>query len=186
VRRKLEVVAEEQDAKDAPTETELSAYLAKHAERFTSPATASFDQIVLDAGEAEGDVERAAAAAKSALLRGADPSRIGRASMLPVQVKASRLDLVAREFGPTFAGQLEKLPAHEWIGPIRSDFGAHLVRVAEFVPGALPPLEAVRTAVTRQWEDERRAVARSESYRKVRERYEVVIEGKQMPSVATR
>ena len=186
LRQKFEVMIEEQDASETPTDADLDAYLTQYAQRFTLPGTVSFDQVVLDVGASPADAERAAAAAKSALLRGADPTRSGRASMLPVHVPASRLDLVGRDFGAEFAGQIEKLPMNEWTGPVRSAFGAHLVRVTARVPGALPPLDAVRTSVARERENERRTAARSESYRKLRERYDVVIESPPSPAVANR
>jgi parvulin-like peptidyl-prolyl isomerase len=186
LRQKFEVMAEEQDAHEVPTEADLSAYLATHADRFAQPATISFDQVALDVDGTAVDGERAAARAKIAIRDGADPAKLGRASMLPGRVDNSRLDLVAREFGTTFAESLSKLPTNEWSGPVRSAFGAHLVRVTAYVPGALPPLERVRVAVAREWENERRAAARTESYRKLREHYHVVIEAAQPPLIAAR
>ena len=186
LRQKFEVMAEEQDAHEAPTEADLSRYLAKHADRFTSSATVSFDQTVVDVAGPAADGERAAALAKTKILQGADPAKLGRMSMLPSHVDSTRLDLVAREFGTAFAESLAKLPTNEWTGPVRSAFGTHLVRVTAYAPGTLPPLETVRAAVAREWENERRLAARTESYRKLRERYRVVIEASQTPSIAAR
>jgi parvulin-like peptidyl-prolyl isomerase len=186
LRQKFEVIAEEQDVLGAPTDADLAAYLAKHADRFTPPATVSFEQIVLDASGTATDGERAASLAKTALQQGAAPAKLGRASMLPGIVNSTRLDLIAREFGATFADQLAKLPPNEWSGPVRSAFGVHLVRLTGYAPGSLPPLEIVRTAVAREWENERRAATRAESYRKLRDHYDVVIEAAPAPSVAAR
>jgi len=58
------------------------------------------------------------------------------------------------------------------------------VRMIAYVPGAVPRLETVRAAVAREWENERRVAARTESYRKLRERYNVVIEARQRSSAA--
>jgi len=178
LRQRFEVIAEEHDARDAPTDADLTAYLAQHAERFTPPAIVSFDQIVLDGAGTEVDGDRVAAFTKTALQRGVDPAKLGRASMLPSRVESMRLDLVIRQFGAGFAGQLAALHSNEWTGPLRSPFGAHLVRVTSYAPGALPPLDAVRVAVAREWENERRVAALTETYRNARERYEVVVEAK--------
>jgi hypothetical protein len=51
-----------------------------------------------------------------------------------------------------------------------------LVRVSARTPAALPPLDDVRQQVAREWESARRERARSVSYRKLRDRYDVVIE----------
>jgi hypothetical protein len=52
------------------------------------------------------------------------------------------------------------------------------VRVTAREPAARPELGAVRQAVARDWEGERRESARDENYRKLRARYTVVIEAK--------
>jgi hypothetical protein len=186
LRQKFEVMAEEQNAHEAPTDADLSAYLARHADRFTSPATLSFDQIVLDVAETGGDDGVAATLAKTAIEHGADPAKIGRVSMLPSRVDRAQLDLVAREFGTAFAEGLRTLPINQWTGPFRSAFGVHLVRVTAYAPGAVPPLATVRDAVAREWENERRVAARTESYRKLREHYHVMIEASPASPVAAR
>jgi hypothetical protein len=178
LRQRFEVVAEEQGARGAPTEADLAAYLARHPDRFTTPATVSFDQIVLGGADTASDGERAAAFTRTALQRGGDPAKLGRASMLPNHVDSMGTDLVARVFGTAFADELTKLPPNEWAGPVHSSFGSHLVRVTGYAPGALPSLEAVRAAVARECENERRVAARAETYRSARARYDIVIEGK--------
>jgi len=78
------------------------------------------------------------------------------------------------------------LPTNEWTGPVSSPFGVHLVRVSGYVPGVVPPLETVRIAVAREWENERRVAARTEAYRKLRERYQVKVEPSRASSIAAR
>jgi len=85
-------------------------------------------------------------------------------------------DLVARDFGASFAAVLEKLPIGEWVGPIDSSFGAHYVRVSDRTPAAAPQLAAVRDHVVREWENDRRQRARNDAYTKMRGEYRVSIE----------
>ena len=87
-------------------------------------------------------------------------------------------DLVARDFGASFAAALEKVPVGEWVGPIDSSFGAHYVRVSDRTPAAAPQLAAVRDHVVREWENERRQRARNDAYTKMRGEYQVSIETK--------
>jgi parvulin-like peptidyl-prolyl isomerase len=87
-------------------------------------------------------------------------------------------DLVARDFGDSFAAALEKAPVGEWAGPIDSSFGAHYVRVSDRTPAVAPQLAAVRDHVVREWENERRQRARTDAYAKMRGEYEVSIEAK--------
>jgi len=184
VRQKFEVIAEEESARSMPSDADLEAYLTANAGRFIAPAKVSFEQIFFDAHGTPADLERAIDEARRALARGADPARLGQASMLPGRVEATAQPLVARDFGAEFARQLEAAPLGQWSGPIRSAFGAHLVRVTAREPAARPELDAVRQAVARDWEGERRESARDENYRKLRSRYTVVIEAKGRDTLA--
>jgi hypothetical protein len=182
VRQKLEVIAEEQQARDAPSDADLAAYLARHADRFTRPGTVSFEQIFLPATATAAEV----AAVRASAARGADPARLGQSSMLPLRAENVPLDLAARDFGVEFAVDIAKLPPNEWAGPVRSGFGQHLVRVTSRTPSVVPSLDSVHAAIAREWENERRVTSLSESYKKLRSQYEVVIEAKQVPSIAAR
>ena len=182
VRQKLEVIAEEQLARDAPTDADLAAYLAKHAERFTRPGTVSFEQIFFAAATPPAQLE----AARVAAQRGSDPARLGRPTMLPPSVRNVPLDLAARDFGSEFVAELEGLPLGTWAGPVPSAFGQHLVRVTARAPAPTPPLAEVRAAVAREWENERRTASLAENYKGLRGRYEVVVEASQPAADATR
>jgi len=181
VRQKFEVIAEEESARSMPSDADLEAYLTANAGRFIAPAKVSFEQIFFDHPD---DLGRAIDEARRALARGADPAGLGQPSMLPGRVEATAQPLVARDFGTEFARQLEAAPLGQWSGPIRSAFGAHLVRVTAREPAARPELDAVRQAVARDWEGERRESARDENYRKLRARYTVVIEAKGRDTLA--
>jgi hypothetical protein len=182
VRQKLEVVAEEQLARDAPDDADLAAYLAKHAERFARPGTVSFEQIYFAATTPAAQVE----AARAAAMRGGDPARLGQPTMLPSAAQNAPLDLAARDFGREFVAEIEKLPLDTWAGPVPSAFGQHLVRVTARTPALTPPLAELRAAVAREWENERRMASLAENYKALRGRYEVVIEATLPTSAATR
>jgi len=182
IRQKFEVIAEEQNASATPSDADLASYVTAHPARFLLPARVSFEQVFF--GDAL-DVERAVANASVALARGADPSSLGRGSMLPSHLDNAARDLIARDFGTAFAGRIETAPLGRWSGPIGSSFGTHLVRVTARTPAALPDLDSVRQIARREWETERRMNARHESYAKVRGNYTVVIEAKKLASLPT-
>jgi hypothetical protein len=182
VRQKLEVIAEEQLAREAPTDADLAAYLEKNAKGFTQPGTVTFEQIYFAAATPAAQVE----AARAAALRGSNPALLGQATMLPPDAKNARLDLVARDFGLEFAAELEKLPLDSWAGPVSSAFGQHLVRVTARTAARIPPLADVRAAVAREWENERRTASLAENDKALRQRYEVIIDATLSPSAATR
>ena len=148
VRQKIEMIAEEDGSTRAPTDADLAAYLAANQARFVRPAILSFEQV-----------------------------RIGKSlALLPHQMTQTPADLVARDFGDSFAAALQTLPVNEWVGPIDSSFGAHYVRVSARTPAAAPQLAAVRDQVVREWENERRQRARNEAYTKMRSEYQISAE----------
>jgi parvulin-like peptidyl-prolyl cis-trans isomerase-like protein len=184
VRQKLELMSEEQNAQAAPTDADLAAYMQKNPAPFLRPATVSFEQVLLEAPGDQAAVARAVAAAHAALARGADPRKLGRASMLPARVDNASRDDVARDFGTAFATTLTTLPLSAWSGPVASGFGTHLVRVTARTPAVLPPLNEVRPLVAREWENARRTASRDENYQKLRRNYDVVIEAKRPAALA--
>jgi len=185
VRQKLEIMSEEQTASAAPTDAELSAYMTQNTARFIRPAMLSFEQIFFDGAASVSEVKRAVAAAKAALARGADPTRLGQSTLLPRSADQLSVELLARDFGAGFAKHLAAVPIGEWTGPVASSLGAHLVKVSARANTTLPPLDEVRQQVTHEGESERRERSRTDNYRTLRERYEVVIEPNLPPAGAS-
>jgi len=176
VRQKIEVIAEEDAATRAPTDADLSAYLLANPARFVQPAILTFEQVFLGESTAGPRVVRAAAVTREALRNGTDSATLGTPTLLPHRMTRTPADLVARDFGATFAAALETLPVGEWAGPIGSSFGAHYVRVSDRTPAVAPQLAAVRDQVVREWENERRQRARHDAYARMRGGYQVSIE----------
>ena len=185
VRQKYEVLAEEMTAPEAPTDADLGQWLADHPEDYARPAVLTFTQILVAAEDAAVDAGAAADAARRALARGADPGTLGLRTMLPPHENAVGLDRVARDYGQAFADALAAAPVEEWYGPVRSAYGAHLVRIGSRVAGRKPSLDEVRPQVMRDWEGARRERAIEGKLAELRKKYDVVIEAA-MPAPATK
>jgi len=176
VRQKLEVLIEEEGMSGAPSDTQLNAYLNKNATKFRVPPVLSFDQVLFDPANYGDKLESAVTTSMAALNNGAAPESQGKGSMLPSHVDKLPLDLIVRDFGDDFGKALEAAPVGQWIGPVRSGFGVHLLRISERKPGYLPALDEARKAVTREWENDQRAAALANNYARVLKDYVVVIE----------
>jgi hypothetical protein len=176
VLQKLDVISEESQSQQAPSDAVLGAWLQQHAARYAQPAVLDFEQVLFDPvrhGERlKSDVE----AALARLRAGADPAKVGDASMLPTRSSGSPADMVARDFGEQFASALVAAPLGVWQGPVTSGYGVHLVRVSQRVPGHPATLADVRAAVERDWESDRRNRAKEDYYHRLRRGYSVVIE----------
>jgi hypothetical protein len=121
-------------------------------------------------------VVRAVAGVREALRSSHDPQTLGQPTLLPYRMTSTPADLVARDFGASFAAALERMPVGEWMGPIESSFGAHYVRVSDRMPAVAPPLATVRDRVVREWENERRQSARRDAYAKMRSAYQITVD----------
>jgi hypothetical protein len=177
VRQKLEVLIEEEGRSGGASDAELTAYLSKNAAKFQMPPVLSFEQVLFDPASYGDQLESAVMASMAALNKGATPESQGKGSMLPTRVEKLPLDLVVRDFGEEFGKALETATVGQWVGPVRSGFGAHLVRISERTPGYVPTLEEARTAVTREWENDQRVAALAGNYARLLRDYDVVIEG---------
>ncbi len=84
--------------------------------------------------------------------------------------------------GATSAASVQELaPNNVWQGPLRSDFGMHLVRVSELVESTQPEFDDIRADVLSALVTLRRFEANDAEYQKLRNRYEVVFNLPELP-----
>ncbi len=84
---------------------------------------------------------------------------------------------LARNFGAGFVSNFEKLEpqAQQWVGPVVSTYGYHLVWVDDLEPARDARLDEVRDQLLRDLKLERRREALREAMAKLREHYEVIL-----------
>lgn len=180
LRQKMEFIAEDAAAAVEPTDEQLRAYLAQHAEKFVSPAESTFVQVFFST-EKRGDQARVDAEKLLAELQAgrgaANPTDGGDPTLLPADMQAASPQAIANTFGSEFAAQVEEAPVGQWSGPLQSGFGLHLVRVDERVAGALPSFDDIRPLVLREWQAEQRTESNKRFLDSLRAKYDIRIEG---------
>lgn len=178
LRQKLEFISEDAAATGEPTEQALTDFLAAHAESYQVESQLSFTQVFLDPQKRGDQLDTDAASLLDVLrTRGdrIDPATLGDSRMLDAHYERVGEADVARLFGPEFASALREQPEGEWVGPLKSGYGVHLVRVEARTPGRRPELAEVRDAVIRDWAARRRQELLDAQYQQLRSRYEVRI-----------
>ena len=179
LRQKLEFLPQDVAEQVEPSDTELEQYLRRHADEFQVEARISFEQIFVNQQRRGGSAEDEATKLLAS-LRGSttplDPALLGDATLLPHDMESVGQSEVARTFGQEFAEGLADIEPGDWIGPIVSGFGLHLVRVLERTRARAPALDDVRGAVTREWHYERRQELDVQFYRGLREQYTVTVQ----------
>ena len=177
LRLKMQFISDDVATRTEPTEAELRAFLAEHADRFRSPSRISFTQVYLSPDRRGEDVWSDAERLLVALNTGqSDPAESGDPFLLEQDYRDLGAPDVERLLGQAFAAGVVELPVGRWAGPVESGYGLHLVFVHERTPARLPDLAEVRDAVTREWRAARREEANRAFYEALRARYEVTVE----------
>lgn len=184
LQQKMEFVSEQAAALAEPTDAELGAYLKANPDAFRLDPRVSFVQVHLDPGKRAATL---GADAKRLLdrLNGAgdtpDLATLGdRLALLDARYEDVPQAEVARLFGSEFAESLVKQPVGQWVGPIKSGYGAHLVRIDALQPGGIPALDEVRPLVEREWSNWKRQDLAKGFYEDLRAKYRIKV---QMPEV---
>lgn len=174
----MELILDDIGNMNPPTDQELAEYLEQNPEKFWRESELSFSQVFFKEKPAEQVIEQTVEQLANA---GTDLEQFGDAIMLPPYVTLSSLSVIDRQFGDGFAAQLENLETGTWQGPVQSGYGFHLVMVHTSQPGSLPPLKDIRAVVKRELMVEREDQFKEETYARLREKYEIVLEPDDAP-----
>jgi hypothetical protein len=122
---------------------------------------------------------RAEADAATFLLQlrtGADPEKLGEASLLPAVLTPATQQSVAALFGNAFAANVFQQAGSDWFGPVSSPFGAHAVRILAREAASEPTVNALRDRLRADWIAAQRRGKRDEFQSQLRKRYQVRID----------
>ncbi|WP_249133785.1 peptidyl-prolyl cis-trans isomerase [Bradyrhizobium sp. AUGA SZCCT0182] len=178
VRQKMEFLAEAMSAPE-PTDEQLSSYLASNPEQFRIEDQITFHQVFLSATRRANTIESDSRQIANVLARAdsnVPTAALGDPFLLGEEFRRVSPSKLSSIFGESFAKQISGMAQGKWQGPISSGFGQHFVFVSELNSGNLPPLDDVRPAVRREWENARRREAEQKLYASLRERYDIVVE----------
>jgi len=179
LRQKMKFLSEDIAAQVDPDEEELDAFLSENPERFREDAQFSFRHIYFNL-DARGTSTDADARQVLANLNGtetaADTMALGDPLPLSREFELIPERDIRNRFGRIFAQQLSILESGQWLGPVESGFGLHLVFVDERIDAYVPELDSIHNAVVREWREARRQQVNAAFYQGLRSRYSVVIE----------
>ena len=178
VRQKMEFLADDMSVPE-PSDEQLAAYLASNPERFRAEDQLTFHQVFLSATRRANTIDSDSKQIASILARAdgaVDATVLGDPFLLGEEFRNVSPSKVTSIFGESFAKQISVMEKGRWQGPISSGFGQHFVFISEWVSGNLPPLDAVRPVVHREWANARRLEAEQKLYASLRNRYEIVVE----------
>ena len=179
LQQKLQFVTNDVATPAEPTDADLTAYLKAHVKNFRADPKFSFSQVYLDPSK-HGD--HLAQDANELLIqlqqrrRDVDLSSLGDAFLLEHRFEATPTSEIAKQFGDKFVAKLAGVPIGQWVGPVESGYGKHLVFVENRTEGRLPELVEIRDAVLRDWTNARRLEANEKFFQTLLKHYQVVVE----------
>jgi PPIC-type PPIASE domain len=179
LQQKLEFVTDDVAAVAEPTDDQLADYLKAHADIFHVDRKVTFSQVYLDPSKHGNHL---AWYANELLVRlrsqgrDVDLSSLGDAFLLEHRFEAAPNSEIAKQFGEKFVTRLGDVAVGQWVGPVESGYGMHLVFVEERTEGRLPELAEVRDALSRDWTNERRLELNEKFFQRLLKQYEVVVE----------
>ncbi|MGL6314095.1 peptidyl-prolyl cis-trans isomerase [Vibrio sp. WXL103] len=150
---KMERYAADMVSSISVTDQELAAYLRDNPQQYQTPERYTLEQLFFNH-------RQSASAVLARLADSDDPifsanaqqlARVSDASMLAPSCRQCSLQQLSWEYGEQFANQLEDIPLGQWVGPIQSVMGYHLVLVHQHEQAQQPELEAVRAQVERDF-----------------------------------
>jgi hypothetical protein len=180
LQQKLQFVTDDVAAPAEPTDAELSEYLQTHADVFRVDRRFTFNQVYLDPSKhGEGlahDIAELLTELRQHEGNVVDSSSLGDAFLLECRFEAAPNAEIAKQFGEKFVAKLADVPIGQWVGPVESGYGMHLVFVEERTEGRLPELAEVRDAVRREWTNAGRLESNEKYFQSLLKQYEVVVE----------
>lgn len=175
--QKMRFLLEDSAPLPAPSDDELQAWLAQHAQRYARAPAWSFDQIFLSRGR-HGDALNAEAGKIQQRLTQSPESfaSLGDAFSAGSKITAANPTQIRREFGPELVEAVRLAPLEQWAGPYVSSFGLHFIRVTAVIPAKPAMLAEVREQVLTDYTAEQHARRTRESIAQLRKRYRVDVE----------
>ncbi len=102
------------------------------------------------------------------------------------RIRAATLARITSRLGPEFASAIAEAESGQWIGPVDSAFGSHLVWVHERIDARVPAYDEIRARVLEDWYEGETQRAMRQEIQRHRENVEVrIIEDSAVSQSAT-
>ncbi len=163
--QKLGFLAQEVD-EESVTPEEIQTWYQEQIADYTQPVRYSLSQVYFSDADQYDSL-------KDKLADDGKWTELGEISMLPRSLNNKSEREVASTFGTEFTAQLNKLIEGQWIGPITSTFGYHLVRLDQLTASAPTPLAYIEKRVVADLLHQRREQSLDDYYRELLDQYEV-------------
>jgi parvulin-like peptidyl-prolyl isomerase len=171
-----------------PTDAELQKFFDEHKDRYEVAPSLTFTHVFIDTERHPKDAEAVAERLKKELqAKGAtfqDAPQYGDRFPYTQNYVKITPDFVQNQLGTGFIDALMKLKPsdHQWQGPIKSQFGYHVVMLTEHDPARLPKLSEIRDQVKEDMQRDRIRTFRANAVNDLVKHFTVRLEGISIPA----
>lgn len=176
--QKMEFVVQDTARLADPDDKTLRSFYDANPSRYQRPAHVSFTQIFF----------KTLPAAQRALIQltrlpKRRPDSLGDPSMLARDHAGADLQAVQSQFGEAFGTQLFAIEPGQWLGPLASTYGFHLVRVSEKQEASIRTFVEIRSQVLEDWLRDQQDKAGERYFVELRKKYTVVVDDSLKPAL---
>lgn len=179
--QKMDFLAEDVASLREPTTGILKAWYATNLQHYAPPPLVTFHQLFFSSDKWGADAQAQAQKVLTGLVN--ENGGEGDPYMFQNTYAEQSRDQVARVFGSKFAIELFQNEPGDWVGPVESGYGWHLVKIETLAQPQAPPFETVAQQVKSDWHSEQRTEAKRSDFAALKARYKVEVI---MPSAASR
>ena len=178
--QKLEFLSGDLVKPDSATAQEVQDYFELNIEKYTTPENITLTQLFVNP-KIHGDLLEKEVNTRLSKLSGMDASSpkvssYGDQFSLQTYFPDKPQMELAKLFGTEFAVKVFELETGKWVGPVNSQYGAHLVFVTYKNPAVAPEFETVQEMVAEDLQRERQIALNNLYIDGILSRYEVIVE----------
>ncbi|WP_165310240.1 peptidyl-prolyl cis-trans isomerase [Vibrio ziniensis] len=162
-----------------PTETDLRDFYLQRKGLFTLPDAFAFEQVLYLPAESK-DAELKVMLENLNSGDGIPENRINKLS-IPNSWALTSVNSLTNSFGGSFSDSLAQLPVGQWVGPIPSGLGLHLVKVTENQKSQLASYESIKGYVEQQYQYYAVLDAQKSMFQELLNKYQVQISANNVP-----
>lgn len=158
-----------------PTRAQLESYFREKIDNYRIPESITFQQVYFS--PASEKLPEDPNVILSALAEGADFQDLGDFTTLGSTSTQSTRRYLVGSFGVEFTDQVLVLPLDSWAGPFASRMGTHFVKVIQRHAPQEPSFEKLESYLRQDYRMTRSLAKQDEKIAKMREQYEIIVEG---------
>lgn len=181
--QKLEFLSNDLVKPDSATADEVQEYFELNIEKYTTPEKVTVTQLYVNhkihGDSLDNEVKSRLSKLNSLNASSTNINIYGDQFTLQTYFPDIPKIELAKLFGREFVANVFELETEKWIGPVNSQYGAHLVYISHKSPAIVPEFETVTILVTEDLQRKKQIELNNLYIDGILSRYEVIIEEKE-------